>query len=351
MHKDGSVRWFLSRGSVVRACRRHAAPDGRAPRWTSPNGSWPKRRCARTRPCSQASHREIQDLAGRLIASQEVERARIARDLHDDLSQQLAGLSIALSGVKRRLGACRAPPICEATCHRSSSVRSRSPRTSAHLSHDLHPSVLEHAGLVAALAAYCAEIQGRHTVAVTFRADGDFDLRRPTPRCACIASPRKRLRNVVTHAGARRAEVRLSRTGDGAELPSLTTAGVDIVWRGKSGQRYRVGQHHERVRLAGGTVSIVTELNKGTRVRVQIPTNRQRGRRRRRRAGTLATTAGQRVSFFDMSARRTTVLIADDHAIVKEGLVSLLKEQTSTWSAPSATANSCSMRRGGCDRT
>ena len=53
----------------------------------------------------QASNREIQDLAGRLIASQEVERARIARDLHDDLSQQLAGLSIALSGVKRRVGA------------------------------------------------------------------------------------------------------------------------------------------------------------------------------------------------------------------------------------------------------
>ena len=43
----------------------------------------------------RASHQEIQHLAGRLIAAQENERARIARDLHDDISQQLAGLSIA----------------------------------------------------------------------------------------------------------------------------------------------------------------------------------------------------------------------------------------------------------------
>ena len=104
----------------------------------------------------QASHREIQDLAGRLIAAQEVERARIARDLHDDLSQQLAGLSIALSGVKRRVAAL------PAAGNLPGEVSSLQQRTLAlaenirHLSHDLHPSVLEHAGLVAALAAHCA---------------------------------------------------------------------------------------------------------------------------------------------------------------------------------------------------
>ena len=52
----------------------------------------------------EASHQEIQYLAGRLIGAQEVERARIARDLHDDVSQQLAGVSIAFSGLKQRLG-------------------------------------------------------------------------------------------------------------------------------------------------------------------------------------------------------------------------------------------------------
>ena len=74
-------------------------------RWTSRNGSAPKRRFARTRPRCGPAIEEIQHLAGSLIAAQEAERARIARDLHDDVSQQLAALSIALSGLKRRLRA------------------------------------------------------------------------------------------------------------------------------------------------------------------------------------------------------------------------------------------------------
>ena len=52
----------------------------------------------------EESQHEIRYLAGRLIGAQEVERARIARDLHDDVSQQLAGISIAFSGLKQRLG-------------------------------------------------------------------------------------------------------------------------------------------------------------------------------------------------------------------------------------------------------
>ena len=52
----------------------------------------------------QESHREIRHLAGSLITAQDAERARIGRDLHDDVSQQLAALSIALSGFKRRAG-------------------------------------------------------------------------------------------------------------------------------------------------------------------------------------------------------------------------------------------------------
>ena len=60
-----------------------------------------------------ASHREIRDLAGRLIAAQEGERARIGRELHDDLSQQVAGLSIALSRLKRRVnGVQRSGSAC-----------------------------------------------------------------------------------------------------------------------------------------------------------------------------------------------------------------------------------------------
>ncbi len=56
-----------------------------------------------------------QDLAGRLINAQEAERTRIARDLHDDLSQQLAGLAIMLSGLKRKIGKPDAQPEVDQT--------------------------------------------------------------------------------------------------------------------------------------------------------------------------------------------------------------------------------------------
>ena len=58
VHKDGSVRWFLSRGSADERCGWHAAAAWSEQRWTSPSGSAPKRRCARTRPsCRPAIER------------------------------------------------------------------------------------------------------------------------------------------------------------------------------------------------------------------------------------------------------------------------------------------------------
>jgi signal transduction histidine kinase len=83
------------------------------------------------------SNAQIQGLVGRLITAQEAERTRIARELHDDISQQLAALSIAFSGLRRRLPS-------EAVESQQEVVRLQ-PQTFAlseairHLSHELHP--------------------------------------------------------------------------------------------------------------------------------------------------------------------------------------------------------------------
>ena len=116
----------------------------------------------------RASYGQIQSLVGRLITAQETERRRIARELHDDINQQLASLSIAFSALKRRLAADAADVhdtlarLQQRTITLAEAIR--------HLSHELHPGVLQHAGLVAALEAHCAEVGSQHAIEVTFSA-------------------------------------------------------------------------------------------------------------------------------------------------------------------------------------
>ena len=270
LHKNGSVRWMLSRGSAIRGA------DGRLRRLVGTKVDITERKIAEesireNQAVLRSSHQQIQDLAGLLIASQEVERSRIARELHDDLSQQTAGLSIALSALKRRLGA---QPETSDLSGDISLLQERALGLAEHirnLSHDLHPSVLQHAGLVAALAAHCSDIQRQYPLIVTFSAGEDVEV---TPELAlCLYRvTQEALRNTVTHSGARRAEVRLSRLNGHVELTIEDDGrGFDTAKTAKGSRGLGLVSINERVRLAGGTVSLVTELGKGTRVRVQIP--------------------------------------------------------------------------------
>src|SRR4030095_1606014 len=119
----------------------------------------------------QASNREIRQLAGSLITTQDAERARIARELHDDVSQQLAALSIALSNLKRQLVTVSSALSLQ---DGASSLQQRVValvESVRDISHDLHPDVLRHGGLTAALAAHCAA----QNITVSFMAEGDFN--------------------------------------------------------------------------------------------------------------------------------------------------------------------------------
>ena len=78
----------------------------------------------------RSAEKETLGLSGRLLTAHEDERKRLARDLHDDVSQQLAGLSIAFSGLKHRIAGSRASEECRRRCGRSTSAPPRSRRAS-----------------------------------------------------------------------------------------------------------------------------------------------------------------------------------------------------------------------------
>src|SRR4029077_17049349 len=115
----------------------------------------------------RCSYADVRDLAGRLISAQESERRRIARALHDDLSQKLAllGIEIGRLAVRPPASSADVATLARELADRTGTIASDVPR----LSHDLHPSRLEIIGLVPALDGLCREISRQSALRVEFR--------------------------------------------------------------------------------------------------------------------------------------------------------------------------------------
>ncbi|RPJ85054.1 MAG: sensor histidine kinase, partial [Acidobacteria bacterium] len=143
-----------------------------------------------------------------------------------------------------------------------------------HLSHDLHPTVLQHTGLVSALTAHCAEVERLYGTASSCSAEGNFGSLAPEAKLCLYRIAQEALRNVIAHAGASRADVRLLHTGDHAELTIADDgSGFDVTRPPKRRRGLGLVSIAERVRFAGGTLSITAEVGKGTCVHVRIPAN------------------------------------------------------------------------------
>ena len=218
----------------------------------------------------QASYKQIQDLAGRLITAQEAERSRIAGELHDDVNQQLAGLSIALSNVKRQLQNGGDGTVQnELTLLQQRTVDLAD--VICNLSHELHPGVLQHAGLAAALKGHCAEVGRQHAFEVTLSVAEGLDGIPDDVALCLYRVAQEALRNVAAHAGARKAQVTLRSIGEGLELVIADDGqGFDLA-EARHQEGLGLISLDERVRLVGGSLTINTEPRRGTEVRVQVP--------------------------------------------------------------------------------
>jgi PAS domain S-box-containing protein len=271
-HADGTYRWLVATGVP-----KYGA-DGSFAGYIGCDVDITERRNAEDRiregqAALERSHQETRHLAGRLIEAQDTERARIARDLHDDVSQQLAGVSIAFSGLKQRLGEYRVREDLQLELVDLQQQTLTLARNVRQLSHDLHPTVLRHLGLEKALTSYCGELQRSHGIVMHCGAEGDLGSMSPEAGLCVYRIAQEALRNVVTHADAGRVDVRLCRRGDDAEI-SITDDGRGFDVHDPE-RRHGLGlvSITERAKLAGGTISIETGLNRGTRVKATIPVN------------------------------------------------------------------------------
>jgi signal transduction histidine kinase len=216
----------------------------------------------------RAAAKQNHDLAGRLITAQEAERTRIARDLHDDVSQQLAGVSIAFSGLKQRLGEHQISGAVQQELADLQHQTLALARNVRNLSHDLHPTVLQHLGLVRGLRSYCSQLERAHGVTMSCSADGDFASVSPEVALCVYRIAQEALRNVIAHAGASRVDVQL-RAGDHVEITIADDGrGFDHA---RTGEGLGLVSIAERAKIAGGSVSIDTGATQGTRVHARIP--------------------------------------------------------------------------------
>jgi len=214
----------------------------------------------------------LPDLFGRLIAAQESERTRIARDLHDDVSQRVAALSIMMSGLKRRLSGQPKEADIESALTSMQETTITLAEEIRHVSHDLHPNTLQHAGLVRALDAFCSDFETLQAVKISFTADGDLeDLEWDASLCLYRVT-QEALRNVAKHADARHVRVELSRAPREVHL-SISDDGKGFDEMGTRGKGHGLGlvSIDERVRVLRGNVRIETRPRGGTRLQVHIP--------------------------------------------------------------------------------
>ena len=217
---------------------------------------------------------DLRELAVRLIAAQESERKRLARELHDDLSQSLAALALEIANVKR-LGK-RSPDDAldrlsgvEATVHRlADDIHD--------LSRLLHPSILEDLGLEAAIQTECDRFSEREGIRVEFSARGlpeDLD-----DQCALTLYriAQESLRNIAKHSGADEATVDLTGDEDGLTLTVKDTGSGFSLEEARGRVGLGLVSMGERVRLLEGALEVKTEPGKGTMIRVETPLERSR---------------------------------------------------------------------------
>jgi len=208
-------------------------------------------------------------LSRRLIEAQELERARIARELHDDLSQRMALLQISLEQVTQ--DSAWFSSNTQQQLHHITKVCSEVSSTLHDLSHQLHPYKLDILGLVAALGGFCNEFSRQHNLQVQF-VYHDVPGQIPEDVTLCLFRiVQEALRNVVKHSEGTEAKVELSGHGDRIDLCISDSGAGFNPEHVKAETGLGLISMRERLRLVRGHLSVESEPSHGTRIRVRVP--------------------------------------------------------------------------------
>ena len=209
------------------------------------------------------------ELSGRLIQAQEAERARIARDLHDDINQRLALLANGLQELQQH-DTERDENEDQRQLHELWNLTNEIALDIQQLSHRLHPSKLHYLGLPAAVRELCKEFSKAHKIEVECVAqDVPRDLKE-SASLSLFRTVQESLHNVAKHSSARHVKVDLSSRSTGILL-RVSDDGVGFDVSQKHGQGLGLVSMEEHLRSIGGRLTVWSQPSLGTLVEATVP--------------------------------------------------------------------------------
>jgi two-component system, NarL family, sensor histidine kinase UhpB len=196
------------------------------------------------------------------LRAQEEERARVARDLHDEVNQSLTGLLLRLEAVREA-----APPELEPEIAETRALASQAMEELLALARQLRPTALDDLGLAAAIA---GQVEGlrRSGLETELRAEGDFSELDDDAQLVLYRVAQEALTNAARHSGAGRVEVSLRRGADGVEL-EVADDGRGFAFE-QSERGLGIGGMRERALLVGGELTIESRPGQGTTVKLHV---------------------------------------------------------------------------------
>ncbi len=216
---------------------------------------------------AQRRNQELQDLARRLVEMQEAERGHLAHELHEEVSQVLAGLNLSLASILKQEGANREEQI--RTAQQLVADLMRQVRA---LSLDLRPGVLDDLGLEPALKWYCKRYTEQNQINVEFHAEGIASRLDGTVETTAYRIVQEALTNVAHHSEVEAVAVHVTlqeehlliQVTDQRVGLSLENANCFCDHSSLTGML-------ERASLIGGTFEVTTGSGKGMRIVARLP--------------------------------------------------------------------------------
>lgn len=198
------------------------------------------------------------------LHAQEEERARVARDLHDEVNQSLTGLLLRLEAAREA-----APPELEGELAETKALANQAMTELLTLARQLRPTALDDLGLTAAIEGQVEQLK-RGEIDARLEVEGNFADLGDDAQLVVYRVAQEALSNAARHSGAEHVEVRLRRSDDGGVVLEVGDDGRGFAFD-ESQRGLGIGGMRERALLVGGELTIESRPDAGTTVRLDVP--------------------------------------------------------------------------------